>query len=233
MPHFSDRILDFNRVLDFSGSLPEDVRVMNPFRENLVIWPAVEQFYQKYYADERPRRLILGINPGRLGAGATGIPFTDTKRLEGVCGIQAPGFATHEPSSVFVYEVIEAYGGPEAFYGRYYISSLCPLGLLARNPAGRWVNCNYYDRPDIVAALDGYIRWNVRTQIAMGADTDICFIFGKKNAQYFDRLNKEECWFERYEVLEHPRFIAQYRQRQKDSYIAAYLQKLSLDPRLI
>ena len=31
----------------------------------------------------------LGINPGRLGAGSTGLPFTDTKRCEGDLGILA------------------------------------------------------------------------------------------------------------------------------------------------
>jgi hypothetical protein len=70
-----------------------------------------------------------------LGAGATGIPFTDTKRLESDCAeSKTPDIATHEPSSVFVYEMIKAYGGPKNFYGNdFYISSVSPLGFVMRD----------------------------------------------------------------------------------------------------
>ena len=33
----------------------------------------VESFLQKYYDDTRPRQLMFGINPGRHGAGITGV----------------------------------------------------------------------------------------------------------------------------------------------------------------
>src|SRR5688572_26567768 len=39
-------------------------------------------FYHTYYGDQNKRTFILGINPGRFGAGLTGIPFTDPIRLE-------------------------------------------------------------------------------------------------------------------------------------------------------
>lgn len=45
-------------------------------------------FYQKYYADKQGRHFIFGINPGRFGAGLTGVPFTDPLRLETECGIE-------------------------------------------------------------------------------------------------------------------------------------------------
>jgi hypothetical protein len=87
----------------------------------------------------------LGINPGRFGAGVTGIPFTDTKRLEEKCWLTIEGLTTYEPSSVFVYDVIEAYGGVEKFYSDYYISSVCPLGFVKFNEKGKEINYNYYD----------------------------------------------------------------------------------------
>jgi len=49
---------------------------MNPFRENPEALIVSGKFYKKYYNDNNPRFLILGINPGRFGAGVTGIPFT-------------------------------------------------------------------------------------------------------------------------------------------------------------
>ena len=80
-----------------------------------------------------------------MTAGATGIPFTDTKRLSEVCGIESSSFQTHEPSSVFVYDVIKEFGGSEKFYDKFYINSICPLGFIEQNQKGNWVNCNYYD----------------------------------------------------------------------------------------
>ena len=73
---FSEKIIEYNRRLDFRGALPAGVRVMNPYRENENAFEVSSAFYRKYYADTRPRHLIMGINPGRFGAGQTGIPFT-------------------------------------------------------------------------------------------------------------------------------------------------------------
>jgi hypothetical protein len=113
---FADKVIAFNKALHFEGRLPEGIRIMNPFRENEFALPISTTFYKKYYNDNNVRHLILGINPGRFGAGVTGVPFTDTKRLQSECHIPFKGKETHEPSSVFIYEMINAYGGPEAFY---------------------------------------------------------------------------------------------------------------------
>jgi len=128
----SDKINAFNKDLHFEGSLPGSIGILNPFKEEAVYRTACH-FYDKYYNDDRPRKLILGINPGRLGAGATGIPFTDPKRLREVCGLSFEGPLLHEPSSVFVYDVIAAYGGPESFYSAFYINSVCPLGFVIKD----------------------------------------------------------------------------------------------------
>jgi hypothetical protein len=115
MKTFADRVIEFNTKVDFRGRLPEGISIMNPFRsDDDYVMQVSSAFYKKFYDDNRPRCLVLGINPGRFGAGFTGIPFTDTKRLTGECGIEYTGRQTHEPSSVFIYEVIKAYGGPES-----------------------------------------------------------------------------------------------------------------------
>lgn len=80
MKTFADKIIEFNKFLHFEGLLPDGIRIMNPFRDNY-IFKVSSSFYRKYYNDNKPRHLILGINPGRFGAGFTGVPFTDTKRL--------------------------------------------------------------------------------------------------------------------------------------------------------
>ena len=117
------RILRFNDGLRLKAKLPDSIQVMNPFKDEnaLLINKLTSLFYNKYYNDNNSRKLILGINPGRLGAGLTGIPFTDTKRLSAECGIRTDEISSHEPSSVFVYEVINAYGGPKRFYKDFFI----------------------------------------------------------------------------------------------------------------
>ena len=142
---FADNIIAFNKQLDFKGSLPDGIRIMNPFKESAYAVSLMETFYGKYYNDVNKRHIILGINPGRFGGGVTGIPFTDSKRLKAVCHIDYEGKETHEPSSVFIYDMIDAFGGPENFYGHFYINSICPLGFTAEGKNGKEINYNYYD----------------------------------------------------------------------------------------
>ncbi len=133
MKTFAENINQFNKQINFSAKLPDGVRVLNPFKDNKEILPVSEIFYNKFYNDSRKRKLILGINPGRKGAGVTGIPFTDTKRLSEICNIKIESVNTHETSSVFVYDVIEKYGGVKKFYNDFYINSICPLGFIRLN----------------------------------------------------------------------------------------------------
>src|SRR5664279_3712724 len=98
---FADKVIHFNKQLTYAGSpLPQSIHIMNPFRTGGETMDIVHSLYRKYYNDENPRHLILGINPGRFGSGLTGIPFTDPKRLIAECGIEYKGKITHEPSSV-------------------------------------------------------------------------------------------------------------------------------------
>lgn len=220
----AEKIIDFNVSLEFNGTLPEGIGIMNPFKENDQIIPLSSTFYRKYYNDCDKRHLILGINPGRFGAGVTGIPFTDTKRLREKCGIPYTGKETHEPSSVFVYEVIEAYGGPEKFYHDLYIHSIFPLGFVIIDDLGKMKNYNYYDSKALTEAIYDFSVENIRKQIALGCETDICFCFGTgKNEKFLRSLNKEYGFFKKIIALEHPRFIMQYQTKNRALYIEKYL----------
>jgi Domain of unknown function (DUF4918) len=221
---FADKVMAFNKSLVFTGDLPAGIRIMNPFREDPQVLPIAAAFYRKYYDDSHPRHIILGINPGRFGGGITGVPFTDPKRLKTECGIAYPGKEAHEPSSVFVYEVVNAYGGPEAFYRDFYITSLCPLGFTAPGPNGREVNYNYYDSPELTRAVYDFIVDSLRQQIALGVATDIGFCFGTgKNEKFLRQLNDRHRFFDQIIALPHPRFVMQYQARNKPAYIDQYL----------
>ncbi|RQP08478.1 MAG: SMUG2 DNA glycosylase family protein [Chryseobacterium sp.] len=220
----ADRIVEYHRNIEApADDLPEGFKVLNPFRDNPETLQSMQQFYRKFYNDNLPRRMIIGINPSRHGSGVTGVPFTDTKRLNAVCGIPFTSVRTHEVSSVYMYDMIEAYGGPEKFFGDFYINSPFPLALVRRSPKGNEVNVNYYDHRGLAAAVRGYMTQAMRDHIALGLDTTEAFILGKKNAEFIKRINEEEQLFDRLTVLEHPRYIQQYKSKEKELYIDKYL----------
>jgi uracil-DNA glycosylase len=223
---FADHVMKFNRELNYAGKLPRSIRIMNPFRENEEVISLSAQFYQQFYSDTKGRKIILGINPGRLGAGATGIPFTDTKRLLQICGIQAKSMQTHEPSSVFIYKMIERFGGAAAFYSEYYINSVCPLGFVKKNEKGNWLNYNYYDDAELFSCMRKFIISNLKKQIAFGIDTNTAYVLGKKNAKFLELINQEENLFEKIIPLDHPRYIEQYKSRLSEKYLNDYLKLL-------
>jgi len=223
MNTFADKVIAFNRNLNYTGDLPEGFRVMNPFLDNPETMEVMQAFYHKFYRDNRQRRFIVGINPGRNGAGVTGIPFTDTKRLEGACDIIMKSVHTHEVSSVFVYDMIEAYGGVVQFYRDFYINSPFPLAIIRQSKGGAWLNANYYDDPKLFNALKGFMIESLKEHIKLGLDTSEVFILGKKNADFIAKLNAEEKLFDKMTTLEHPRFIQQYKSKEKELYIDKYL----------
>ncbi len=227
MVYISSKIIRFNQSLEFTGKLPASIRVMNPFKNNPGIMETCRRFYEKFYNDTRKRTFIIGINPGRHGAGVTGIPFTDTKRLKENCSLEIEGLHTHEPSSVFIYKMIEAYGGVKKFYSKFYINSLCPLGFIqVRN--GKAVNHNYYDSKQLLESSKEFIVATLRRQIQIGMNTDVCYCLGTgKNYFHLLKLNDEFGFFDKIIPLEHPRFIVQYKSRDIEHYIKIYLDKLS------
>lgn len=229
MSTLAKRIIEFNRTLDFHGELPIGINIMNPFKGNGNILAISSLFYQKYYSDNNSRHLILGINPGRFGAGVTGIPFTDTKRLTNECGLNYSGKETHEPSSVFVYEVIEAYGGVEKFYKDFYINSISPLGFTISDEKGNEKNYNYYDSKELTDKMFPFMVDNIYKQIDLGMETDICFCFGTgKNEKFLQLLNDKYGFFKRIIALEHPRFVMQYKSKSKPAYIEKYMKAFSM-----
>ncbi len=224
MKTFADKVISFNKNISFKGSLPDKVSIMNPFKENKEALRISSEFYRKFYDDSNKRHVIFGINPGRFGAGITGVPFTDTKRLWSECGIEFPGKPTHEPSATFVYEVINQYGGVRKFYGDFYIQSLCPLGFTITNRLGKEINYNYYDSQELTRCVYNFMVANIKKQISFGIHTDIGFLFGTgKNATFFKKLNDEFQFFKKVIPLEHPRFIMQYKSKSKDLYVKKYI----------
>lgn len=219
---FADQIIAFNENLTYLGELPEGFDVLNPYLDNPETMIVMQKFYQQYYNDSNKRKFIIGINPSRHGAGVTGVPFTDTKRLETVCNIKMESAHTHEVSSVFMYDMIADYGGAELFYKDIYINSPFPLAIVRKTKNG-WLNANYYDDKELFEAVKDFMIESLKQHLSLNIDTSEVFILGKKNADFISKLNKEAQLFEKMTVLEHPRYIQQYKSKEKQLYIDKYI----------
>jgi len=149
----------------------------------------------------------------------TGINFTAPKQLKNNCGIDHSFGTSSELSAEFIYEVIEKYGGPGKFYSDHFISAVCPLGFIKNG-----INVNYYDDRHLQQAITPFIIANIKKQLTYGFTTDRCIcIGGEKNFKFLAALNKEHRFFEEIIPLPHPRFILQYRRKQKELYLQQYL----------
>jgi hypothetical protein len=224
----ADRIIEFNASLDFQEPLPDGISVMNPFKESKYILKISSSFYRKYYSDYLPRYMIIGINPGRFGGGITGVPFTDTQRLSLDCGISFEGQPTRELSSVFIYEMINAYGGVSEFYKKFYFGAVSPLGFTKKTLTGKEKNYNYYSNKALLKSTYSFIVSSMKKQLEIGLKTEVCFCLGTgKNFQFLNLLNKEYNFFGQIVPLDHPRFIMQYKLKLKNQYIQKYLSALN------
>ena len=227
MKTFAGHILSFIKHFSFPVQLPHDVKVMNPYLNGDTL-KICETFYKKYYGDNNNRHMIIGINPGRFGGGVTGIPFTDPIRLHSSCGIDNNWPKKQELSSLFIYEMINAFGGTESFYIKFYITAVSPLGFTRHNK-----NLNYYDDKNLENDIKDFVIDCMKTQLQFGINCDVAFCLGDgKNYKYISKLNEEFKFFKNIIPLSHPRFIMQYKLRKKEEYIAHYLHHLKAVNRL-
>jgi hypothetical protein len=202
-------------------SLPKGTGWLQPY-ENDEVRKVLKAFTKKYYADNNPRRILLGINPGRFGAGITGINFTAPRQLTEVLEIPHPFGTGSELSAEFIYEVIAAYGGAENFYANHWVGSVCPLGLVKGG-----TNLNYYDEPLLQKKLTTFITDCITKQWKFCGESAKCVcIGGEKNYRFLSALNEKQNWFDEITPVPHPRFVMQYRRKQKNSFIDQYLQAL-------
>lgn len=217
----SEQLIRFYKNLS-PPAVPKGFGILHPQPSSEVML-VVKQFFNKYYADNRSRRLMLGINPGRFGAGITGINFTAPRQLKNDCSIDHPWGNSSELSAEFIYEMINAYGGTQKFYGDFFIGAVSPLGYVKDGK-----NINYYDDKRLQKSVTPFIVETIRQQLNMDLSNDICFcIGGEKNYKFLTELNEKHKFFRTILPLAHPRFIMQYRRKKKDEYVKEYLDFLN------
>lgn len=218
---FSDKAIKYFCNLKPAPNKIGKVKALNPYTSEEVKG-VVKKFYKKFFNDSNNRLFMIGINPGRFGGGLTGISFTDPVALRENCGIDNNLGNNKELSSKFIYQMIKAYGGADKFYAKVFLTALYPFALMKDGK-----NFNYYDDKSVAENLRHEIINTVKIQISFGADTEKAIVLGKKNADHFSSINREFNFFRRIIVLEHPRYIMQYKLKQIDSYINKYLDLIS------
>ena len=219
---FSEGILNFFSILKAPENLPEGVEVLWPFDKSEVK-RVLGAFYSKYFADSEKRTFLIGINPGRFGAGVTGICFTDPPSLADNCGIFHELKGGRELSSDFVYRTISAFGGPEVFYRRFYITALSPVGYIRDGK-----NLNYYDVKGMSEELDSWMADAMARQIEAGCNREVAFSMGQgANFKQLQTFNERHGFFDRVEPLPHPRWVMQYRRKELEDYIGLYVERLN------
>ena len=228
---FSDSVLEFNEWLaNISLDLPSNYSISNPFsdKNKEQIKKITNIFYKKYYNDINKRYLILGSSPARKGTATTGIPFEDASHLYKETGIMIENFYINKSSSNFLYDVMEQYGGCEKFYKDFFMSFVCPLGIVNVNSKGNEVNSNYYENKKLEKSLYNFIVVSLKKQISFGIDTSICYCIGSgQNFKFLTKINERYKFFNKIIALEHPRFIMQYNSKDRDKYSKKYIDALN------
>ena len=118
-------------LLDESG-----ISILSDFIKN---WESIEKFNRKYYGEKLPKTVLCGINPGKNGAGKTGIPFIDFKSLSEI--MDDIDRNDTERSAQFFYDIVKEIGVTR-FYKSFYITNISWVGYLKDGK-----NLNYYDLP--------------------------------------------------------------------------------------
>jgi len=221
LPTFGEKMLGFYRRLHWVAKLPAGIEVMNPYARPDVLGH-VEQFLRRFFADRHPRVYVLGINPGRFGAGLTGLTFTDPVAMEQFCNLPNTFPKRRELSSVFMYELIDAWGGVRPFYRRFFLSAVSPLGFLRQGK-----NFNWY-HPRIRKIVTPFIVKTLAQQLACGGRREAVILLGRgENQQHFTAINRAHEFFKTVYALDHPRFIMQYRRTRLAAYLRQYRETFS------
>jgi hypothetical protein len=212
---FGDRVLAFYDSLErFRWATPE-VALLSPVADEQRRL-ALAEFCAKFYNDEADRVFWMGINPSRVRRTSTGVPYTDGFALEECCGIANAFEKRRELTADFFYQFVERYGGAEAFYARHFAGAAYPLSILKKDKYS-----NYYDR-DLPEEIKAAVADMLLRQSRIGSRGVLVVIGSGENAKFLRRLNEELRIFAHVLVVEHPRYILQYKSANLEDYLVKF-----------
>ena len=87
---------------------------------------------------------------------------------------------------------------------------------------------DYYDDKETLTYFEPLITESIAKQMSFPhLHRKIATVGQGKNLAYLEKLNKKHDFFETIEVLPHPRWVMQYRRKEKEKYIGHYLDVLN------
>ena len=95
------------------------------------------------------------------------------------------------------------------------------------NKTGNWINANYYDDLQLFEQVKDFMIASLKKHFSMGLQTNEVYVLGVKNARFLKKINDEHHFFDKMIILEHPRYIQQYKSKDKELYIDKYLRLLT------
>ena len=215
---FAQYVERFLTQVSIPDILPSGIEVLQPYGDPEVR-RVLHEMCVKYYSSSSRRIGVWGINPGRFGAGLTGLSFTDPWAVQHDLAITTTLSGRREMSAEFISMVIAAYGGPTTFYRDVYMSALSPLGFIRDG-----VNINFYDDPALEKMMTpNIIRW-MNDVFEHRVRRDVSLLLGSgKLRTFMERSVREAVGVSEVIYLDHPRYIMQYRRRDVVQYVQLYV----------
>lgn len=196
---------EFKRLLNENG-----ISMLEGYLDQSDIMDA---FCEKFYSNQIPKIVICGINPGRLGAGLTGVPFFDFASLSKIF----PSIQRNdtENTAQFFFKVIEKIG-VERFFKYFYITNVSSVGYSKGKS-----NFNFNKLPD---NLQSIVFSNFAKEIELIKPAKIIALGEAAFNGVESALGKNNY---RLEKLKHPSWIMQYKRDEINFWVQAYADALS------
>ena len=220
---FGSNLAKFLCAATIDFELPPGFNALVPYSD-AEVRRVVNEFCSRYYAGSQKRLALWGINPGRFGAGITGICFTDPLSLTGQLEIPSTLTGRRELSAEFISMVIDEYGGPTAFYRDVYLGALSPIGFVREGK-----NINFYDDKTLANTIVPFIRYNLQTITSFGLQSKAAILLGSGSLQaYVQKYLSDHFTEMKVLALDHPRFIMQYKRSSVRDYVKRYVDSIAV-----
>ena len=201
----------------YSETLERNVKILSDFLDNK---DNIINFHKKYVEPNSPRVVICGINPGRNGAGLTGIPFIDFESLSNMLpDIQKKDW---EQSAKFFFSVIQEFG-IEEFYKNFHVTNISWFGF---SRIDKPKNVNYFEK-DIFTEIAIYLIDKFVEEMEL-INPDYIIPLSKTVKYELEKLKKQgKIRAEIGTCINHPSWVVTYRRKDLSIWRQKYIDTLS------
>jgi hypothetical protein len=194
-----------------------NIKILSDFIDNK---NNIIEFHKKYIEPNSPKIVICGINPGRNGAGLTGIPFIDFESLSNML----PGIKENdwEQSAKFFFSVVQGFG-IEIFYKNFHVTNISWFGF---SRIDKSKNVNYFEK-DISTEIAIYLIDKFVEEMDL-INPDYIIPLSKTVLYELENLKKQKKI--RAEIgtcLNHPSWVVAYRRKDLSTWRQKYIDTFS------